>query len=330
MVEVGGEFVGGDAAFHVGAERDGVAAAHEVFHVLDVAEDVGDGGAADGGEEIGEEVDADDAVVGRAGTGGDGFDLGVGEVAFGVLLAGEEGAGVGVGGDFGPAGGMHDGPEGGFGEVGEVVDHGEVVDGGEEFTAVGGNVAAGLVAAGVASAINPGEGDDADAVEVEGAQVADGAEGGGTFEKEDNIERGGGGRGGGIGFPADHGGRGWCGGGGLRRGWGRCGGENTDEVGALPFVVDGDLAEGGEVGLVFGGVAPGAVNVFVALALDAGLDEEGGDGGADVGVAEGGEGDGGGMGAVEGVGGEGHVAAGFSEVGEVEVAVGPSEWHGGV
>ena len=61
-VEVDGEVVASEAAVHVGAECDAVAATGELFDVVDVAEDVGEGGAAVFGrvdEEGGEEVDAD-------------------------------------------------------------------------------------------------------------------------------------------------------------------------------------------------------------------------------------------------------------------------------
>ena len=90
--EVGGELVWGESAVHVGAEGDEVAFAGDLFHVADVVEDVGDGcSAVFGGvdEEGGEEVAADDATAV-----GEGFDLLVGEVAFGVLGVWEEGAAI--------------------------------------------------------------------------------------------------------------------------------------------------------------------------------------------------------------------------------------------
>ena len=183
-----GEFVGGESAVHVGAEGEEVAAADELFDVGDVAEDVGDGGAGRGGgagdEEFGEEDEADDAVWGLS----EGFDLGVGEVAFGVLFSGEQGSGVGVGGDFEAGGFVHDGPEGAFGEVGDVVDDAEAVEFGEKLFAQGGDVGCGLVAAGVLAAFVPGEGDDADAGVVEVLEVLGRLDGGGAFEEEGDAE----------------------------------------------------------------------------------------------------------------------------------------------
>src|SRR5205085_10909729 len=128
-----GDLLAAQAAVHVGPQADGGRAAGEVADVLDVADDVGEGGAAlavlGGGEqELVVEVDADHAAAGD-----DRADHVVAELAVG----GYDPAAVGVRRHYRAGGQVVELPERFLGQVGRVVDDAQPVHLADQLDALG-------------------------------------------------------------------------------------------------------------------------------------------------------------------------------------------------